>query len=266
VHGAFFSRELDVAVRHPHDLDRLEFEPASLPQRYTSFVRHVRAWSAQHCVFGKIGGPFLRTTFLRGELAFLMDIAADPDFARALADRVADHLIAIGLESLRRGQLHDTGLWIYDDMGNNRQPMMSPAAFARVVLPAYRRMVAAFRQAGAAHVVLHSDGNVLPLLDMLVEAGIDGLNPLEPRAGFHLPTLQRRYGRRLTLIGGMCNSQVLPQGPVARIEAQARQIVAAGRDGGVIIGAHSIGPDIPVRHYEAYRELVAREGQYWRPR
>jgi hypothetical protein len=261
VADAFFYRELEVAVAEKADLDRVEFDSPGLDQRYTGFLSAVEAWRPKRCVFCKTGGPYLRTTFLRGEVNFLFDIATDADFAKALADRVADHIIQIGLESLRRGRLYDTGLWIYDDMAHNHQPMMSPAAFERIFLPAYCRMVAAFKQAGAAKVVLHSDGYVGPLLDMLVAAGIDGINPVEPRTGLHIPTLKARYGDRLSFIGGMCNSHVLPQGPDAAIRAQAREIVEAGQDGGVIIGAHSIGPDIPVRNYLCYHRAVREKGR-----
>ena len=95
----------------------------------------------RHCVFGKTGGPYLRSTYLRGEAEFLMDIAGDPGFARAIADKMADHLIAVGLEQLRRWELYETGIWIYDDMAYNRGPMFSPAQFEQVFLPAYRRMI-----------------------------------------------------------------------------------------------------------------------------
>mgnify|MGYP000468801893 CR=1 FL=1 len=258
---AFFYRELEVAVKEKGDLDRLEFDSPQLDQRYAGFERNVERWQDDWCVFCKTGGPYLRTTYLRGEVNFLTDIAADPAFARALADRVADHIIQIGLESLARGDLYDTGLWIYDDMGNNRQPMMSPASFEIVFLPAYRRMVSAFKRAGANKVILHSDGNIGPLLDMLVDVGFDGINPVEPRAGLHIPTLQQKYPG-LSFIGGMCNSHVLPEGPEERIREQAREIIEVARDGGVIIGAHSIGPDIPVSHYMHYHRTVKEEGDF----
>jgi len=147
-------------------------------------------------------------------------------------------------------------------MAYNDAPLFSPAAFERVFLPAYRRMVAAFKGAGAAQVVLHSDGNIGPILEMLVDAGIDGYNPVEPKAGMWIPDLKARYGKRLALIGGMCNSHVLPEGPPDAIRDQARAIIEAGRDGGVMIGAHSIGPDIPVSHYLAYHRTVREEGVY----
>lgn len=261
--GTYFYRELATRIGGPPDLEAAAFDRPDLDRRYEGFMAQVAAARrAGRCVFCKTGGPFLRTTFFRGETAFLMDIARDEPFARALADRVADHIIQIGLESLRRGQLYDTGLWIYDDMAYNDAPLFSPASFERVFLPAYRRMVAAFKGAGAAKVVLHSDGNIGAILDMLVDAGIDGYNPVEPKAGMWIPDLKARYGRRLALIGGMCNSHVLPLGPAPAIRDQARAIIEAGRDGGVMIGAHSIGPDIPVENYLAYWETVRDEGSY----
>jgi hypothetical protein len=134
----------------------------------------------------------MRTTYAHGESQFLMDIAGDPPLARALADKMADHLAAVGVEEMRRWLLHDTGIFIYDDMAYNGGPMFSPRSFEQVFLPAYRRMIRAYKEAGARYVFLHSDGDIRSLLDMLADAGIDGLNPLErrfpPFAHFtHLP-------------------------------------------------------------------------------
>jgi len=260
VRDGFFYEELDVSIKSRKDLDSEVFDSPYLDSRYEGFMRTVNALREERCVFCKTGGPYIRTSFLRGKAAFLMDIAGDPEFAKAMADRVADHIIEIGKESLRRGQLYDTGLWIYDDMAYNRGTMMSPASFERIFFPAYKRMAKAFKDAGAAKVILHSDGNIAPVLDMLIEAGIDGINPVEPRAGLHIPTLKEKYGTKLSFIGGMCNSRVLPMGRKAEIENQAIEIIEAGRDGGVIIGAHSIGPDIPVQNYVFYHETVMKKG------
>jgi len=259
--SGFFSETLDVAIKSPADLDRLAFDPPEADARYAKCLRSLDANKARYCCFTKTGGPFLRTCYLRGEEDFLMDIAGDPAFARALADRTADHLTAIGLESLRRFDLYDTGVWIFDDMCNNEQPMFSPRAFERVFLPGYRRMVSAWKRAGARHVVMHSDGNLTPLLDMLVDAGVDGINPVEPKAGMDLADLRARYGTRLAFIGGMCNAHVLPSGDLETVRRETLRILEAGRDGGVAIGAHSIGPDIAPETYRFYHDLVQEHGR-----
>jgi hypothetical protein len=212
-------------------------------------------------VFGKTGGPYLRSTFVRGEEQFLVDIAADTGLARAIADKVGDHLTAVGVEEIRRWSLQETGIWIYDDMAYNRGPMFSPASFERILLPAYRRMIGAYRQAGAKYVFLHSDGDIRPLLDMLVDAGIDGLNPLERRASMHPAEIRKRYPH-LILAGGMCNSDTLINGPVEKVRAEAGEIIDLGRDGGVIIGTHSLSPEVPIENFIAYHDMCRTYGKF----
>ncbi|MBD3183054.1 hypothetical protein GF312_12235 [Candidatus Poribacteria bacterium] len=260
--GGYFYEELEVSVKTRKDLDSIKFDSPYLDSRYNGFVKTVENLRDKRCVFCKTGGPYIRTSFLRGKTNFLMDIAGDPEFAKAMADRVADHIAEIGKESLRRGNLYDTGLWIYDDMAYNHGPMMSPKSFEKIFLPGYKRMVKAFKDAGAAKVILHSDGNIGPVLDMLIDAGIEGINPVEPKAGLHIPTLKAKYGKKLSYIGGMCNSLTLPRGTKKEIERQAMEIIEAGKDGGVAIGAHSIGPDIPVRNYVYYHNTVMERGRY----
>lgn len=264
---AYFVETLEVPIPPGTDPEQLRFDSPALDQRYlkapteNETLALLATDKERHCVFGKTGGPYLRTTFVRGEEQFLLDIAGDPPLARALADRMADHLIGLAREQLRRWSLHDTGVWIYDDMAYNEGPMFSPASFEQVFLPGYRRMIRAFKEAGARWVLLHSDGNILPILDMLVEAGIDGLNPLEKRAGMHAEFIRRRYPR-LILTGGMCNTHTLVEGPAAAVEAEARELIDLGQEGGLVIGTHSISPEIPLAHYEAYHHTCQTYGNY----
>lgn len=259
--GTYFYEELDTIIKDKKDLDKIEFDSPYLDFRYRGFDPE-KFKNSKRCIFCKTGGPFLRSAHIRGKQNFLMDIAGDPEFAKSLADKVGDHITEVGKESLCRGELYDTGVWIYDDMGSNLQPLMSPRSFEKIFLPAYRRMIKGYKDAGAKKVVLHSDGNIEPLLDMLIDAGIDAINPVEPKAGLNIPRLKAKYGNKLAYIGGMCNSIVLPKGTFTEIEAQAGEIIEAGKDGGVGIGAHSIGPDIPVRNYLHYHEFVMRRGVF----
>jgi uroporphyrinogen-III decarboxylase len=265
--GAHFVETLEAPLAAKPDLDQIEFDSPSSDARYyghktrQDFEESLKAQRAKHYVYVKTGGPYLRTTFMRGEAQFLIDMAADPTLAAELAQKVADHIAAIGVEALNRSGLHGNGVWIYDDMAYNDGPMFGPKTFERVLLPAYRRMIGAYRQAGAKYVFLHSDGDIRPLLDMLVDAGIDGLNPLEQRAGMKMTEIRAKYPR-LVLTGGMCNTRTLLNGPIPLIEAQAREIIDLGRDGGIVIGTHSIGPDVPLEHYLAYRKVCEGHGQF----
>jgi len=256
VKGAYFSEELEAPIKTPGDLDKNPFDPPELESRYEHMLDPVRYQPDKFCYFVKTGGPYLRNAFIRGTENWLMDIAGDEGFATELAMRMGRFLAQIGLEALSRWGQYDTGVWIFDDMAYNHGPMFSPASFERVLLPAYAHMVKSWKDAGASFVLLHSDGNIESLIPMLIDAGIDAFNPVEPRSGMDLVRLHEEYNGRAAFIGGMCNSLVLPNGPEEAIRRQARSIVEAGRVGGVIIGAHSIGPDISIEHYEAYLDEV----------
>lgn len=265
---AYFVETLEVPLAPGTDIDSVVFDPPEMEERYqmdcpdqASLEAKLAEAKKRHCVFGKTGGPYLRTTYARGEEQFLMDIAGDPPLARALAEKVADHLIAVGREQIRRYALQDTGIWIYDDIAHNNGLMFRPASFERIFLPAFRRMIRAYKEAGAKYVFFHSDGDIRSVLDMLVDAGIDGLNPLERRAGMHPVPLRARYPR-LVLVGGMCNTDTLINGPAEKIVAEAREIIDLGRDGGVVIGTHSVSPEVPLENFALYHEVCQTYGCY----
>ena len=265
--GAYFCETLQVPMPAGTDIDRVQFDPPDLEARYLRGGTQAEVDAAlardkaRHCVFAKTGGPYLRTTYVRGEAQFLMDIAGDPLLAKALADKMAAHLAAVGVQELERWALHDTGIFIYDDMAHNGGPMFSPHSFERIFLPAYRYMVRAYKEAGARYVFVHSDGDIRPLLDMLIDAGVDGINPLERRANMDIVALREQYPG-LVLIGGMDNTDALIHGPVERVVRETKEIVALGRDGGVVIGTHSVSPEIPLEHFVAYREICLTAGQF----
>lgn len=266
--GSYFTETLAVPLPEGIDPEAVTFDDPLLKQRYLlgSATREeadlqLAAWKNHYCLFIKTGGPYLRSTFIRGEEQFLFDMAGEPELARTMAEKVTEHITTIGITALRRWGLQDTGIWIYDDMACNRGPMFSPQTFEDVLLPCYRRMIRAYKEADARYVLLHSDGNILPILDMLVDAGIDGLNPLERRAHMHPLPLRLRYPQ-LILTGGMCNTDTLIHGPIARIEAEARELIELGRDGGVIIGTHSISPEIPLEHFAAYDAVCRTYGDF----
>lgn len=198
---------------------------------------------------------------LREKLWPLLERVVREPFRRWTADKMADHLIGVAREQIRRWPLHDTGIEINDDIAGNRGPVFSPKSFELIFLPAYRRMVREYKAAGASYVMFHSDGNIMPLLDMLVDAGIDAINPMERRAGMDTSAIRDRYPR-LVLTGGMCNTDTLVNGPVERIERETRELIDLGRDGGLVIGSHSIGPEVPLDHFRAYDRTCRTYGNF----
>jgi uroporphyrinogen decarboxylase len=192
---------------------------------------------------------------MRREEQLLLDMLEDRDFCHALFQRVSEHLTQVALEELRRSNSWDVGIWFYDDSASLRAPMFSPSLWERYLLPLYSKMISELRIAGCRHFYLHSDGNIAPFLPLMLEAGFEGFNPLEPRC-MDIFELRKRFGNRMVLFGGMCNTRVLPSGNRADIERMVKGLVELGRDGGLVIGSASIGDDISPESYDYYIQTV----------
>jgi uroporphyrinogen decarboxylase len=259
----YFSETIDRILKTHNDIDKIIPEPTDLESRFSGFPERVEAKKKKGIyVFAKIGGLYCRSQFVRGEEDLLMDMMLERSFCNELFDIMAEHLTGMALQTLERGSLWETGLFVCDDMANSKMPNFSPDIFAEFLLPRYKQMLAAVRKAGCKHVFFHSDGNIGPLLDLLIEAGFEGFNPLEPSCGLDLIKLREKYGKKIVLAGGICNTRILPRGNKKEIEAHVRPLIELGRDGGVIIGQASIGDDVKPETYDYYMSLIKKYGQY----
>ena len=123
----------------------------------------------------------------------------------------------------------------YDDLAHKTGPLFSPAWLHRYWLPGLERLIRAWHDRGIV-CLFHSDGNLWPVLDDLVAAGIDGLNPLEVLAGMTVKKVRQRYPG-LFLTGGIDVSQLLPLGTPEEVRAVCRQTIADAGGRGYFMGS-----------------------------
>ena len=254
--GDAFYKPLEVPLKEKSDLKTIHVDPPDLDLRYQNLDQQMDQLKQRYCVFVKTGGPFIRSSFVRGDAQLLTDMAGDPQFAKELFMFMARHLTEIGLEQLRRWDLYETGVWIYDDMASVRGPIFSPQMAEQLLAPAWEYMITTYKQAGAQKVYLHSDGDIRPLLDLFIDIGFEGINPVEPRAGMDVVELRKKYGEKLGLVGGLDNSVILPRGDRDEVRAHVQRCLSIAKEGGYVIGAHTIGPDISVTTYDYVSELI----------
>jgi hypothetical protein len=253
--GTFFE-VLETALAAKESLDGLGFEDPWDKNRLKVYRDTAAGIRDRFAPVSGVMGLFMSSYYLRGELELLLDLKEDEEFCRALAGRMAEFLTFAGEKALECTDTWDTAIWVYDELGNNKSSILSPETFERVYLEPYKKMISHWKSRGAKNIILHCDGNCLALIDLLLEAGFTGIQGINPSAGMTVPAVKAKYGNRLALIGGMCNIHVLTKGSKNEIEKQARSILEAASEGGVIIGTHSIDSDIPVENYEYYYSIL----------
>lgn len=153
--------------------------------------------------------------------------------------------------------------FIGDDIAYKNGLLFSPSFLRETFLPMLRRCIEPLHEAGIK-VVFHSDGNLWQILDEMVDAGIDGLNPIEPLAGMDLDKLKQRYGKKLILVGGIDCSVLLPLGTPEQIREAVKEAVrVAAPNGGFFIGSSSeITPATPLENVLAFYQACRTFGRY----
>jgi uroporphyrinogen decarboxylase len=125
---------------------------------------------------------------------------------------------------------------VYADMADKNQLLFSPKFLRREFFPRLKRLVDAW-QARGVKVIFHSDGNLWQVLDDFREAGVEGLNPLEPLAGMYAGDVRKAHPDWI-LMGGIDASRLLPFGTEAEVRAAVRKTIReAGARGQLWVGS-----------------------------
>lgn len=213
------------------------------------------------------GGIFLTCCRLRGMDQFLIDMIADKPAAKALLARVEEAVL-----DLTQVLLEAVGPYVHmvetqDDLGTQRAPMISPALYRELIQPCHARLSALIKKkiAGRAKVFMHSDGSVFDLIPDIIDAGIEVLNPIQPRAAKMTPErLKSSFGDRLVFHGGLDQQDVIPRGTPEEAEAHVQRVIKILAPGGgyIFSPCHNLQPDVPAENIIAIYRAATAYGQY----
>ena len=166
-------------------------------------------------IIGLFGGNLLETgQFLYRNDTFFMLLAGKPARAHDFLDRLTE----LHLKNLERflsavGPSIDVVLF-GDDLGMQSGPQLSPKMYREFFKPRHARMWKRAKELANVKVMLHCCGGVRELLDDLIDAGLDAINPVQVScAGMDPRRLKADFGDRLTFWGGGCDThKILNQG------------------------------------------------------
>lgn len=145
-----------------------------------------------------------------------------------------------------------------DDMAFKSSPFFSPQVFRDLVLPRFRRVATKITLPWA----VHTDGNIMPLLDALLSLGIAGLHPIE-KGAMDIRAMKRDYGNRLCLLGNV-DLNILGAGTPEEVDAEVRELIRDVAPGGgyIVTSGNSLAGYVLPENAIALSEAVQRYGRY----
>jgi uroporphyrinogen decarboxylase len=251
-------------ARSLQDLERFPFPDVRGAYRVRGLEREVDRIHARGLAAGgnlpHLGGELFEAAWrLRGLENFLLDLLERPAWAHFLIARLAEHA--------RRNAraLAEAGvdvLALDDDVGMPGTMIMSPDAWRAFFKSPMAGIIQAARSAAPEiRVLYHSDGFFEPILDDLIEIGVNAINPLQPE---HMDAarIRRRFGPRLALWGTIGRQTTFSRATPREIREEVRlRIDTLGRAGLILCPAYDIDePDIPWENIAAFLEAAEEFG------
>ncbi len=196
-----------------------------------------------------------------GHERMLRAMIKQPDWLHDVFDTYTRFLIGM-FELAHENGLACDGAFVYGDVAYKNGPFMSPRHYREFVYPYHMRLFNAFHQRGMP-VIFHSDGDIRLILDDLIAAGVDCINPLESRAGMDLRELAPRYGDRLGFCGNIDVTVLATNDREAILGELTSKLGAAMPFNGCFYHSdHSIPPGVSLDTYRFVLDQVRRLGRY----
>ena len=232
------------------------------PEQYMEAESIIKRFGKTHSIVGGIlGSVFEGPWYLRGMMQFLQDLINNKDYAHQLMDLVMEFHFEAGLKLIEMGcDIILAG----DDVGTQDRMLISPNLWREFVKPRYSRLFQKFKSANPeVKIAAHICGHIEPIIDDLIEVGLDILNPLQPLA-MDPARLKKRFGKRLSFWGGVDDQKVIPFGTPEDVENEVRlRLGQLGSGGGYILcSSHNVQPTTPIENIHAFYRSYKRYGSY----
>ena len=251
---------VEAPIKRPEDLETYVPPDPEAPNALGHLEEVVERFKGKKPIIWIGRDAFFNPAHLRGVEQFLMDILLNPKLVHELIEICQAHDLRLTERAVKAGV---DVVVLGDDYADKNNPLMSPKHFEEFILPGLKRAVDAAHDAGA-YVIKHTDGNINPIMDMIVDTGIDGLHPLEPAAGMNLRMTRERYGNRIALIGNVDCGPLLTWGSPDEVRTTVREcLAAAATDGAFMLSSsNSIHSSVKPENYAAMAEELSVVGTY----
>jgi uroporphyrinogen decarboxylase len=242
------------------DLEKWEVPDPDDPYRYEPIKAVVERFGGERAIIMQIRDVWSGPRDYLGYAQLFINLKECPELVEGIVTRVVDHYIRV---AERAADMGVTFFFTGDDVADNRGAMFSPTLWEEIFLPHYRRLIKAIHGVGLYH-WKHSDGNMYPLLDSIVEAGSDGIDPIDPSGGMELCVVKAKYGDQIAIKGNVDQTELLMYGPPEKVvEAVKSCIRDAGQRGGYVCSSsNSIHSGVDPQLYKLMVETIHHYGRY----
>jgi uroporphyrinogen decarboxylase len=252
---------IDYPIKSPDHLDSYKIPEPDKKGRLGDLPDLVRKYKGDKAVVFGQRACFMWSAYIRGMDNLLMDFLVNPDFTNRLLDMVLELHIKTALNALNEGA---DIILLLDDYATNAGPLFSPQIFKDFIQPRLTKIINVIHENGGK-VIKHSDGNLLPIIDMIIQAGVDGIHPIDTIAGMDIGYIKQNYGDKICVVGNVDCGQLLTFGNEQEVEQAVKECINKASYGGghIITSSNSIHSSVKPENYLAMLNAVKKYGKIY---
>jgi uroporphyrinogen decarboxylase len=147
------------------------------------------------------------------------------------------------------------------DVAFNNGPFISPAQMDEFFFPYFYKWVESLKSQGVP-AIWHTDGNLMPIMDRILESGVSAIQCVDPLGGMDIINLKKQVYGKLALIGNI-DCSLLQFGPGEKIEEQVKTIIEGCKAGGgfILSGCNAIFKGISAENYQVMVDARSKYGR-----
>jgi uroporphyrinogen decarboxylase len=222
-------------------------------------------YNAQYAILGGDWSPFWHDAI---DLISFQNLSYrmydHPELVDALLGHVVDYYAGVSQRIFDAAAGVIDIFFIGNDFGSQNGPLIGEALFRRFMLPHLKRLIDLGHDYGLK-VMMHCCGGYAPLIPAMIEAGLDGLQSLQPTCrGMEPARLKAEFGDKILLMGCI-DTQTIIEGNPDIVRAETRRILDIMKRGGGYIASPShdyVLPETPVENVLAVYETIREYGGY----
>ena len=247
---------LNYPVKNWEDWERIkpyyQYQDDRLEKNWLPLVK--QKLSEGNVISISIPGGFDEPRQLMGEEGVCMAVFDQPDLIEDMLHAISETALKVFDQVL--SQLQVDRLFVHEDMAGKSGPLFGPRQVRKFLLPYYRKVWDFVSERGVRLFDQDSDGNMNPVIEVFLDAGVNCMHPMEPAAGMDIVKIREKYGQRLAFYGGI-DKHVLRKSKeeiVAELEYKVPPMIASG--GCVLALDHRIPNGTPIENYRFYIEKM----------
>jgi uroporphyrinogen-III decarboxylase len=223
-------------------------------------------WGGHYAILGGDWSPFWHDGIDLMDMDQLFYRMYDePEVVDALFTHIVDYYFGTSLRIFEEAADVIDIFFIGNDFGGKTGPLMSDALFRRFFLPHLKRLIDLGHDYGLK-VMMHCCGGFAPLIPTMIEAGLDGLQALQPSTrGMEPARLKAAFGDQITFNGCIDTQFVLIEGTPELVREKTREVLDIMKPGGGYIASPShdyLLPETPAENVLAMYDTIRECGRY----